>query len=361
MISTSHILRATSVSAAALLVLSACSDNGNGDGGGNEADGETYDIGITQIVSHPALDSAREGFKDAFDDADVDVNWDEQNAQGEQATASNIAGTFAAAGLDLVHSIATPTSQAAAQQITDAPIVFSSVTDPVDAGLVESWEEPGGNITGASDMNPVSEQLELLLEIVPDVETVGVVYSSGETNSAVQVELLQEAAEELGVEVQTATISASSEVQQGVESLSGVDAIYVPTDNAVVSALESVIQYGQQNEVPILAAEADSVTRGAMATYGIDYYQLGYQAGEMALRILVDGEDPATMAVETQENLELTVNPEAADMFGVEISEELIERADVVVGEDVEAQDPADADDSEEESDEDADEDDDDA
>lgn len=353
MMSTSPLLRVTSVSAVALLVLSACSDNGNGEGGGNEADGETFDIGITQYVSHPALDNAREGFKDAFADADVEVNWDEQNAQADQATSSNIAGTFATAGLDLVHAIATPTSQAAAQQITDTPIVFSSVTDPEEAGLVESWEEPGGNITGASDLNPVREQLELLLEIVPDVETVGVVYSSGEPNSAVQVDLLNEAAEELGVEVQEATISASSEVQQGVESLSGVDAIYVPTDNAVVSALESVIQYGQQNEVPILAAEADSVTRGAMATYGIDYQQLGYQAGEMALRILLDGEDPATMAVETQENLELTVNPEAAEMFGVELADELIDRADVVVGEDVDAQDPAEAGDPEDESDED--------
>lgn len=335
--------------AAAALLLTAC--NGNGDGGdgngdngngGNGEAAESYSIGITQIVSHPALDNAREGFKEAFDDAGIEVDWDEQNAQNEQETASNIAGTFATSDLDLVHAIATPTAQAAVQQITEQPIVFSSVTDPEDAGLVDSWDEPGGNTTGASDMNPVAEQLELLLEIVPDLETVGVVYSSGEANSQVQVDLLNEAAAELDIEVQEATISASAEVQQGVESLSA-DAIYVPTDNAVVSALESVIQYGQQNEVPILAAEADSVLRGAVATYGIDYEQLGYQAGEMAIRILVDGEDPATMPVETQSDLELTVNPDAAEAMGIDLPDDVLDRADVVVGEDVDPEDPAEA------------------
>lgn len=331
--------------AAAALLLTACNGNGDdgGDGDGDNGEAaESYSIGITQIVSHPALDNAREGFKEAFDDAGIEVDWDEQNAQNEQETASNIAGTFATSGLDLVHAIATPTAQAAAQQITDIPIIFSSVTDPEDAGLVDSWEEPGANVTGASDMNPVTEQLELLLEIVPDAESVGVVYSSGEANSQVQVDMLNEAAAELGIEVEEATISASAEVQQGVESLSA-DAIYVPTDNAVVSALEAVIQYGQENGVPIIAAEADSVIRGAVATYGIDYSQLGYQAGEMAIRVLVDGEDPASMAVETQSDLELTVNPDAAEAMGLDLPQDVLDRADVVVGEDVDAEDPAEA------------------
>lgn len=346
MINKSASLRVTAGAAAAALLLSSC---GNGDedapsGNGNGAEsGESYSIGISQIVAHPSLDASREGFKAAFEDAGIEVEWDEQNAQGEQATASNIAGTFAADDLDLVHAIATPTAQAAAQQITDAPIVFSAVTDPVEAGLVADWDAPGANVTGASDLNPVAEQLELLLEIVPDVETVGVVYSSGEANSAVQVDLLTEAAEELGLDVQEATISASSEVQQGVESLD-VDAIYVPTDNAVVSALESVIQYGQNNDVPIIAAEADSVARGAVATYGLDYDQLGRQAGEMAIEILTEGADPAEMPVVTvTENLELTVNPEAAEAMGVDLPDEVLERADGVVGENVDAEDPAEA------------------
>ena len=346
--------RLTAGVAAAALLLTACG-NGNGDDDANGDNGEaaeSYSIGVTQFLNHPALDSSAEGFKEAFDEAGIEVEWDEQNAQGEQETASNIAGTFASGDYDLIHAIATPTAQAAAQQITEDPVVFSAITDPEDAGLVDSWEEPGGNLTGASDMNPVAEQLELLLEIVPDLETVGVVYSSGEANSQVQVELLNEAADELGLEVEEATISASAEVQQGVESLSA-DAIYVPTDNAVVSALEAVIQYGQQNEVPILAAEADSVIRGAVATYGIDYHQLGIQAGEMAIRILQDGEDPATMAVETLSQLELTVNPEAAEAMGIEIPEEVMDRADVVVGEDVDAEDPAEAGEDDDEGDDD--------
>lgn len=338
-------LRLSAAVAATALMLTACGGDSEAEDteGAAGEEGGSYSIGITQFVTHPSLDEARDGFKAAFEDAGLEVEWDEQNAQADQATASNIAGTFASSDLDLIHSIATPTSQAAAQAITDKPIVFSSVTDPVEAGLVESWEEPGANITGASDLNPVMEQFELLQEIAPEAETVGIVYSSGEANSEVQVELAQEAAEELGLEIQEATISNSSEVQQGVESLD-VDAIWVPTDNAVVSALESVLQYGQQNSIPVIASEGDSVIRGSVATYGLNYADLGRQAGEMAIRILEDGEDPATMAVETLEELELVVNPEAAEAMGVELDQELLDRADVVVGEDVDAEDPAEGD-----------------
>ncbi len=342
-----HLMKVTALTGAAALALTAC---GNGDGGG-DGDGESYSIGVTQIVSHPSLDAARDGFKSAFEEADVEVDWDEQNAQGEQATATNIAGTFANDDKDLVLAVATPTAQAAAQAITDTPIVFTAVTDPEEAGLVDSWEEPGGNVTGTSDMNPVQEQLELLQELDPDAETVGIVYSSGEANSQVQVDMAKEAAEELGLEIEEATVTNSSEVQQGLQSLDS-DAIYVPTDNVVVSALETVIQYGEDNELPILAAEGDSVTRGAVATYGINYEALGKQAGEMALRILQDDEDPASMAVEEQTELELYVNPEAAEAQGIDLSEDLLDRADVVVGEDVDAQDPAEAGEEEEDEEE---------
>lgn len=332
------LMKFTALSGVAALALTACGDGGNGDGG----ESESYSIGITQIVSHPSLDAARDGFKSAFEEEGIEVEWDEQNAQGEQATASNIAGTFATSDQDLVLAIATPTAQAAAQSIQDKPIIFTAVTDPEEAGLVDSWEEPGGNVTGTSDMNPVEEQLELLKDIDPDVQTVGIVYSSGEANSQVQVDMAKEAAEGLDIEIQEATVTNSSEVQQGLQSLD-VDAIYVPTDNVVVSALETVIQYGEENQLPILAAEGDSVTRGAVATYGINYEALGKQAGEMAIRVLRDDEDPATMAVEEQTELELYINPEAAEAQGVEIPDEVLDRADVVVGEDVEAQDPAEA------------------
>lgn len=334
-----HFTKLAAVGGVAALALTACGDGGSG-GGGEE--GDPYQIGVTQIVSHPSLDAARDGFKQAFEEEGIEVEWDEQNAQGEQATASNIAGTFANDDKDLVLAIATPTAQAAAQAIQDKPIIFTAVTDPVEAGLVDSWEEPGGNVTGTSDMNPVKEQLELLKELDPDVETVGIVYSSGEANSQVQVDMAKEAASELDLEIQEATVTNSSEVQQGLQSLD-VDAVYVPTDNVVVSALETVIQYGEEQQIPILAAEGDSVTRGAVATYGIDYEALGKQAGEMAIRVLRDGEDPANMPVEEQSELQLYINPEAAEAQGVEIPQEVLDRADVVVGEDVEAQDPASA------------------
>ncbi len=321
--------------AVSALALAGC---GSEDGGGSEtetatsggADGESYSIGITQIVSHPALDAARDGFKAALADAGVEVEYDEQNAQNDQATATSIANTFASADLDLILAIATPTAQATAQAITDTPILITAVTDPLEAGLVDSWEAPGGNLTGTSDLNPVEEQLQLLQEIAPDARTVGIVYSSGEVNSEIQVELAQEAAEALGITIEVATVTNSGEVQQAADSLE-VDAFYVPTDNTVVSGIESLLQVAESKSLPVIAAEGDTVERGAIATYGIDYEELGRQTGEMALRVLQDGADPAEMPIETQTELALTVNPAAAERMGVELPAEVLERADTVI------------------------------
>lgn len=323
-----------------VLALAAC--GGGGDGGGDAtsggatsggattgAGGESVSIGITQIVSHPSLDAAREGFKEALADAGYDVTYDEQNAQGDPATATSIATTFAGAGHDLVLAIATPTAQASAQAIIDTPILITAVTDPLEAGLVDSWESPGGNLTGTSDLNPVEEQLSLLTEIAPDAKTVGIVYSSGEVNSEIQVALAEEAAAELGLTIEVATVTTSAEVQQAAESLD-VDAFYVPTDNTVVSAFESLLQVAEADQVPVIAAEADTVERGAVATYGIDYTELGYQTGEMAVEIL-EGADPADMPIQTQEELTLVVNPAAAERLGVEIPDAVLERADTVL------------------------------
>ena len=289
--------------------------------------GESVTIGITQIVAHPSLDASRDGFKAALADAGYNVIWDEQNAQGDQSTAASIAGTFASADLDLVLAIATPTAQAALQAITDVPILFTAVTDPVSADLVESLEAPGGNATGPSDANPVKEQLELVQRLKPEATRVGIVYSSGEVNSQVQVDWAKEAADELGLEIVEATVSTSAEVQQAAESLD-VDAFYVPTDNTVVSALESIIQVAEDKQILTIAAEGDSVARGTVATYGISYYDLGYQTGEMAVRILTGEAEPATMPVETQSDLQLYLNLDAAQRMGVTIPEDLLAEAD---------------------------------
>ncbi|WP_324649293.1 ABC transporter substrate-binding protein [Georgenia sp. H159] len=315
--------------AASTLVLAAC---GNGDGATGEGTDEerTYSIGITQIAAHPSLDASREGFKAALADAGLDVDYDEQNASGDQATATSIATTFAGAGHDLILAIATPTAQATAQAVTDTPILITAVTEPQEAGLVDSWESPGGNLTGTSDLNPVEDQLGLLVELAPDIETVGIVYSSGEVNSEIQVELAREAADSLGVEIEVAAVTNSSEVQQAAASLD-VDAYFMPTDNTVVAAFESLLQVAEERSVPLVTADGESVERGAIATYGVDYEKLGYQTGQMALRILQDGADPAEMPIETFADLVLIVNPAAAERMGVEIPADLLERADVVV------------------------------
>ncbi|GEN80200.1 ABC transporter substrate-binding protein [Actinotalea fermentans] len=294
---------------------------------GGDAAGESVSIGISQIVSHPSLDAARDGFKAALADAGYDVDWDEQNAQGDQSIAASIAGTFASADLDMVLAIATPTAIAAAQAVTDIPVLFTAVTDPVGSALVESMDAPGANVTGTSDAVEVADLLELVTRIAPDAETVGIVYNAGEPNAVTQVEWAQDAADELGLTIELATADTSGAVQQAADSLD-VDAFFVITDNTVVSALETLIQVAEDKQIPVIASEGDSVARGAIATIGIDYYSLGYQTGEMAVRILSGEADPATTPVEVQTELALYLNTGAAERMGVTIPDDLLAEAD---------------------------------
>lgn len=316
------------VLAAAALALTGCS-SATPSASPSASGAKTYKVGITQIVAHPSLDAAREGFKQALTDAGLTVTFDEKNAQGDQATATSIATTFNSAGLDLVLAIATPTAQASAQAITNTPILFTAVTDPVAAKLVDSMEAPGGNVTGTSDMNPVAEQIALVKKVKPDATRVGVIYSSGEVNSEVQVVAARAAAAEQGLTLVEKTITNTSEVQQAAASLD-VDAIYVPTDNNVVSGLESIISFAESKKIPLVAGEGDSVKKGALITYGIDYGKLGYQTGEMAVKVLTGAAQPASMPVETQSELTLVVNKGAAERMGVTLSEELLADAEVV-------------------------------
>ncbi|MCQ9343867.1 ABC transporter substrate-binding protein [Corynebacterium sp. 153RC1] len=312
---------------AAALALVGCSSSSNTSTDSSAAAGETYRIGINQLVQHPALDASVAGFKQAFADAGVEVEFTEQNANGEQATALTIAQTFANDDLDLVLAVATPAAQATAQNITDIPVLFTAVTDAESADLVDSNEAPGGNVTGTSDAAPIADQLDLLKQLVPDADSIGIVYSSGEVNSQVQVDQVTEAAGPLGLEVRTQTVAAVTEIQQAVDALGDVDAIYVPTDNMIVSGISSLIQVAEQKQIPVIGAEEGTVEGGAIATVGIDYSALGRQTGEMALRILRDGEDPATMAVETATTLSTVVNEEAAAAFNVEIPEAVLNEA----------------------------------
>lgn len=318
----------TTLLAVTALLATACGSGSSGDASAPD-EAKPVKIGISQIQSHPSLNAVVDGFKKGMADAGYTgdkVSYDVQNPQGDQSTNTAIMGQFAQDKLDLVLAVATPTAQAAAQAITDTPVLFSAVTDPVEAKLVASNEAPGGNVTGTSDKNPVKEQLELLKKIAPDAKTVGIVYSSGEVNSAVQVKWAKEAAGDLGLEIKESAISASSEVQQAANSLD-VDAYYVPTDNNVVTALEGLLQAAQTKQIPVIAADGESVKRGATATYGINYEKLGEQTAEMAVKILKDGEKPADMPVETLTDVDLYVNTAAAKKVGVTIPKDLVDQA----------------------------------
>ncbi|AGF72413.1 ABC transporter substrate-binding protein [Corynebacterium halotolerans] len=320
-----------SVFTAGALALVACGETSDTDTGTDAAGGgESYAIGINQLVQHPALDAATAGFREALEESGVEVTFEEQNANGEQATALTIAQSFANDDLDLVLAVATPAAQATAQNITDAPVLFTAVTDAESADLVDSNDSPGGNVTGTSDVAPIEEQLDLLTQLVPDAENIGIVYSSGEVNSEVQVAAVEEAAAPLGIDVTTQTVTTVNEIQQAVEALGDVDAIYVPTDNMVVSGIASLIQVAEQRQIPVIGAESGTVEGGAVATLGIDYTELGRQTGEMALRILRDGEDPATMPVETADEFTYVINEDAAQRQGVEIPQEILDEAERV-------------------------------
>lgn len=286
-------------------------------------------IGAVTIVSHPSLDLVYEGIVEGLAEAGYtegdNLTIDLQNPQGDQATLVNIANTYASSDNDLFVAIATPPAQALAQVEQKRPIVFASVTDPVAAGLVETMEAPGGNVTGTSDQLPTDQQLAVIKDILPDVMSVGIVYSSAEVNAQVQAERAIEAGKELGIEVKTATVTNSSEVQQAAESLD-VDAYFVLVDNTVVSAIESMIQVAEANGRLLVTSDADSVERGAAAALATDYKAQGIQTAGIIVDIL-EGADPATTPVQLQEGLELAVNPEAAERMGVALPGTVVEQA----------------------------------
>ncbi|MGG4453123.1 ABC transporter substrate-binding protein [Brevibacillus porteri] len=293
-------------------------------------------IGISQFVEHPALDAAREGFisqlaKNGYE-KDKQVKIDVQSAQASMDTAIQIAQKFEADKVDLVLAIATPTAQAAAQTSKTIPILFTAVTDPVEAGLVAAMDKPGANVTGTSDMNPVEEQLKLIKEMKAEAKTVGIIYSSGEVNSKVQVDAAKAVAGKLGLEIKEAAITSATEVKQAAESMVGkVDAFYVPTDNMVVSSIAAVIGVAEAQKIPVIAGEENSVKSGAIATYGIDYTKLGEQTADMAAKILKGEAKPADMAVEVQADMKLVLNKKAAEKMGVTIPQAMLDRAGQVI------------------------------
>ncbi|WP_339061106.1 ABC transporter substrate-binding protein [Tepidibacillus marianensis] len=296
---------------------------------------KVMNIGIVQIVEHPSLDAARKGFIDALKangyEEGKQVKLDYQNAQGQASNLTTISQKFANDKVDMIFAIATPSAQAAAQQTKDIPILITAVTDPVDAGVVKSMEKPDTNVTGTTDMNPVKDQLALIKQIKPNAKKVGIIYNTGESNTEVQIKIAKEAAPGLGLELELVGVTNSSEVKQAADALAAkVDAIYVPTDNIVVSALDSVLKVAEQAKIPVVVGEGDSVKKGGLITYGLDYYKLGYQTGEMAVKVLKGKAKPQDMAIETQKEFKLLINKKAAVNMGITIPDELLKKADEV-------------------------------
>ncbi|GLY11705.1 ABC transporter substrate-binding protein [Bacillus badius] len=323
-----------------LLVLAACSSDGNESGGGAEGEGTSkkkdVKVGITQLVEHPSLDGAREGFIEALKDAGYEegknLTLDYQNAQADVNNNMTIAQKLVNDGNDLILAISTPSAQAALQATKDIPVLFTAITDPVSAKLVKSMEEPGGNVTGTSDTHPeaIKNTIASIKEFFPDAKKVGIIYNSGEPNSVVNVDKAKKALKENGMEAVEVTVSASSEVKQAAETLVGrADVLYIPKDNTVVSALESVLTVANAKKIPAFVGESDSVKRGGFASYGFEYHDLGYSTGKMAVDIL-EGKKPSDIPVGVPENLELVVNKKTADLLGVKLTEEQQKKAKIV-------------------------------
>lgn len=310
----------SSVALLLTVVLSGCNTEENSSGDAKAKD-QKFTIGISQYVEHPSLDEATKGFKKAIKDAGLNVKYDEQNAQNDQNNSQTIATNLVGEKVDLIFANATPSALSVANATKDIPIIFTSVTDPIGAKLVENMDEPEGNITGTTDSHPdaIAKTTKLITEQM-GIKKVGTIYNSGEQNSEVQVKALEKELDKQGAKLKKVSVATSSEVKQAAESLVGkVDGLVIVTDNTVVSALESVIQVAEKEDLPLFVGELDSVKRGGFAAYGFNYYDIGYQAGEQAVKILKEGKKIKELPVEPPKDLKLLINKKAAKEMNVDL------------------------------------------
>ena len=311
---------------------------GCGGGGGEkktDSGKKMYKVGIVQLVEHNALDAANKGFVDGLKkrgyEEGKNIQIDRQNAQADQSNLANISQRFISNKSDLICAIATPAAQTVANATKDIPVVGTAITDYESAKLVKSNAKPGGNVTGTSDMNPVKEQVELLMKLCPKAKTIGIIYCSSEVNSEVQVKAVKAFAETKGLKIETATISTVNDIQQAAQSLNTkVDAFYAPTDNVLASAMPTLLSITDPAKKPVICGEANMVKAGGLATYGIDYYKLGLQTGEMGADILDGKKKPADMPIQTAKDLKATINKKNAAALGITIPDDLLKSADVI-------------------------------
>ncbi|GGX81809.1 ABC transporter substrate-binding protein [Vogesella alkaliphila] len=292
-------------------------------------------VAVTAIVDHPALDAARKGVEDELKaagfEAGKQIKYQYQSAQGNPATAAQIARKFIGDGPDVIVAIATPSAQAAVAGTRSIPVVFTAVTDPVAAKLVKSWKAGNGNVTGVSDMLKLSSQVDLIAKVKPGAKRVGMVYSPGEVNSVIVAKELKAELAKRGMTLVEAPAARTVDVAPAAKSLIGkVDVIYTSTDNNVVSTYESLVGVAQQAKIPLVAADTDSVKRGATAALGQNYYDIGRQTGKLVVRIL-KGEKAAAIAPQVGEKLSLTLNQGAAQKQGVTLSPALLKEAKEII------------------------------
>lgn len=299
------------------------------------AQAQEVTVAITAIVEHPALDAARDGVKAALADAGYkegeNIKFLYESAQGNPGTAAQIARQFVGEQPTVIVPISTPSAQAVVAATRDIPVVFTAVSDPVGAQLVTDMEKPGGNVTGLSDMSPVADHIKLIKEITPDVKTLGFVYNTAEANSVSTLAAMKAAAEAAGVTIVESVATKSSEVQGATRGLIGrVDAIYIPTDNTIVSALEAAVGVAEEAKVPLYSGDTDSVARGALASVSFNYFDVGRQTGEIVARVL-KGEAPGDIPVRVAAGSDLVINKKAAEKMGVTFSDDLVKRASKVI------------------------------
>ncbi len=287
-----------------------------------------YEIGIIKMMDHPALNASEEGFVAALSDNGLvdgeNVTVDYKNANADSSNYTTIADQFVMDNKSLVLAIATPAAQAMAAKTTTIPILATAVTSFTEAGLVDSDEVPGGNISGTTDMNPIAEQIDLLFTLCPDTKTVGFLYCSSEDNSRLQVQIAKDILDEKGIAYVERTVSSQNEVQQATSSIvTECDAIYIPTDNIFSASMPLVQEVTVEAGIPVICGENGMVESGGLASLGLTYYDLGYQAGLMAVEILLNGADISKMPVTGASNFEYYINKTVADALGIEVPADL--------------------------------------
>ncbi|WP_027309398.1 ABC transporter substrate-binding protein [Caloramator sp. ALD01] len=297
---------------------------------------KVFQIGVTQIVEHPALDDARKGFIEALKSKGYEdgknIKIDYQNAQGDIATTQSIAKNFVAQNKDLILAIATPSAQSALNATKDIPIIITAVTDPVKSGLAKSMQNSGNNVTGTSDAVPISNQFELLKKLIPNAKKVGILYNTSESNSELQINEAKNIAPNFNLEIVPVGITSVNEATTALNTLlEKVDVLYTPTDNLVASSMPIIVEKCMSKNIPVIGSEKSHVSAGAIATVGIDYFKLGFQTGLIAVEV-IEGKKPSDIPLSTLNEMQLVLNTDSIKKLNIKVPDDILSKAEKIGG-----------------------------